>query len=186
MEKPAKKTTRKKKAPATAQATPTEAADEQATTGRPVTPWQEMDRLFDEFLERRWPSMQRPEWARMPDWPKLDRLTGLLGERVPSVDVVDHDGEIVVRAEVPGVEKDDLDVSISDRTLTIKGSTRSETKDESGDYYRQEIKTGSFGRSVLLPADVDASKAKASFKDGVVELTLPKLASSKRKKIKVS
>jgi HSP20 family protein len=104
----------------------------------------------------------------------------------PSVDIVDRKKEVVVRAEVPGINSDDLDVSIVDRTLTIKGSSRQEEKKEEDDYFRHEIRSGTFSRSILLPTDVNASKAKASFKDGVVELHLPKVRASKRHKISVT
>jgi HSP20 family protein len=104
---------------------------------------------------------------------------------MPKVDVVERDNEIVVRAEVPGVDKKDLDVSVSDNAVTIKGSTRHEEKEEKGDYYHHEISTGTFSRMVSLPANVDGSKAKADFKDGVLELTIPKVGQSKRHSIKL-
>ena len=98
---------------------------------------------------------------------------------------MDRAKEVVVRAEVPGVDKKDLDVSIADRTLTIRGSSRQEETKEEDDFFRREIRSGMFSRSVLLPADVNASKAKAKFKGGVVELRLPKVRASKRHQISV-
>lgn len=150
-----------------------------------LVPWPDVERLFEDFMQRRWLHPRRWEWPRLEGVPGLPDLPSLLEQRAPSVDVVDRDNEIVVRAEVPGVEKKDLDVSITNRTLTIKGSTRTEQKQEKGDYFRQEIRTGSMSRTVTLPADVDASKAKAELKDGVVELTLPKKPSAKRQKIEL-
>jgi HSP20 family protein len=88
-------------------------------------------------------------------------------------------------AEIPGVEKKDLDVSLSDSVVTIKGSTSHEGKEEKGDYHRSEISSGSFFRTLTLPADVDGAKAKATFKNGVLELVLPKLAYSRRRSILV-
>ena len=88
-------------------------------------------------------------------------------------------------AEVPGVEKDDLDVSVSDNSVTIKGETKREEKEENADYYRCEISRGSFARTVLLPSDVDTGKTKAKFKDGILELTLPKIKKTKRRTIKI-
>lgn len=90
-----------------------------------------------------------------------------------------------MRAEVPGVKKEDLDVSTTDNTVTIKGSTRHEEKEEKGDYYRSEITRGSFSRTVALPSEVDSAKAKARYKDGILELTLPKVNKSKRRTVKV-
>jgi HSP20 family protein len=104
---------------------------------------------------------------------------------MPKVDVIDRDEEVVVRAEVPGVEKDDLEVSVSDNTVTIKGETKHEQKEEKGNYFRSEISRGSFTRTVTLPGVVDTDKAKASFKDGVLELTMPKGEKARRRTVKV-
>jgi len=101
------------------------------------------------------------------------------------VDVIDRDDEVVVRAEVPGVEKDDLDVSVSDNAVTIKGETKREEKEEKGDYYRCEISRGTFARTVVLPDYVDSDSVKAKFEDGVLELTLPKVEKVKRRSIKI-
>jgi len=105
--------------------------------------------------------------------------------RLPRVDVIDRDAEILVRAEIPGVSKDDLEVSMNHGTVTIKGSVKRESKKEEGDYYRCEISHGSFSRTVALPAEVEGDRAKATFKDGVLELLLPKRETSKRHSIKV-
>jgi HSP20 family protein len=136
--------------------------------------------VFDDFLQRRWLHPFRREWPRWGD------LSGVLEQMAPSVDVVDRKKEVVVRAEVPGIDREDLDVSIVDRTLTIKGSSRHEEKKEEDDYFHHEIRSGTFSRSILLPADVNAAKAKASFKDGVVELHLPKVRASKRHKLSLT
>jgi HSP20 family protein len=105
--------------------------------------------------------------------------------RAPAVDVVERDEEVVVRAEVPGVEKKDVDVSITASSVTIKGETRREEKEEKGEYYRCEISRGAFSRTVSLPASVDPDKAKASFKDGILEITLPKVEKAKRRTLKL-
>ena len=98
---------------------------------------------------------------------------------------MDKEEVVIVRAEVPGMKKEDLEVSVTDNTVTIRGSTKHEEKTEEGEYYRCEISRGEFSRTVGLPAEVDGDKAKATFKDGVLELTLPKVAVSKRRSIKV-
>jgi HSP20 family protein len=104
---------------------------------------------------------------------------------MPKVDVVDHETEVVVKAELPGVQKDDIDVSVTDNSVTIKGSTSHEEKEEKGNYYRREISRGSFSRTVALPSDVDADKARASFNDGILVLTIPKMEKSHRKSVTV-
>lgn len=101
------------------------------------------------------------------------------------VDVIDREKEIFVRAELPGVEKDDIDITIDDQQVTIKASTSHEEKEEEGEYYRHEISRGEYRRNFVLPTKVNSDKAKTTFKDGVMKLTLPKSEPSKRKKIKV-
>lgn len=144
-------------------------------------PLSEAEQLFERVLGRRWPSLMR--WH---DFPLLSGRFEDLTLRMPNVDVIDRDTEIVVRAEVPGIDKKDLDISLSDNLLTIKGHTQTEKKEEKGDYHRQEISSASFARSVTLPAAVDASKANAALKDGVLEISLPKLESSKRRNISIA
>ncbi len=156
---------------------------ERATPGRALAPFDEMDRMFDRLFgdvwSRQWLRPGRREW---PSW--AAEMAPFEG-RVPRVDVIDREDEVLVKAELPGVDKDDVDVSMSGNTLTIKGSTKREEKEEKGDYYRCEISTGSFARTLTLPTDVDGEKAKAKFEDGVLELTLPKIEGAKRRSIKI-
>jgi HSP20 family protein len=98
---------------------------------------------------------------------------------------MDRDKEVVVRAKLPGVEKDDLDISLTDDSVTIKASTRQESDEEEGDYHHREISRGSFSRTIALPASVQGDQAKAQFKDGILELTLSKAVPAKRHSIKV-
>ena len=86
---------------------------------------------------------------------------------------------------MPGVNKDDLDISLTENTITIQGSSDRQEKEEKGNYYRCEISRGTFSRSVVLPSDVDEEKAKAVFKDGMLEVTLPKVEKSKRRSIQI-
>jgi len=153
-----------------------EVAVEREAPSRMLSPFEEMDRMMESFFPRRW--MQPFRWE-MPHFPELAEL------KMPKVDIIDRDTEIVVRAELPGVAKDDIDLSITDNTVTIKATTSHEEKEEKGNYYRCEISRGSFSRTVALPGDVDADNAKASFNDGILELTMPKLEKSHRKNITV-
>ena len=146
---------------------------------RALSPYEEMERMFENYFPRGWMRPFRTEW---PSW---GELTAPLEARMPKVDVIDRDEEIVVRAEIPGIEKDDLDISVSDNLLTIKGETKHEEKEEKGEYYRCEISRGTFSRTVALPSDVDSEGGKAKFKDGVLELTLPKIEKTKRRSIKI-
>lgn len=141
---------------------------QRATPARALSPFEDMERMFENAWMRPW------SWK----WP--GRLAPPFEGRMPSVDVIDRDDEVLVRAALPGVEKKDLDVSMSDNEITIKGTTSREEKEEKGEYYRHEISRGSFTRTVTLPAMIDSEKAKAEFKDGLLEIHLPKLERSKR------
>ena len=147
----------------------------QKTPARLISPLESMDRMFDDFFGRGWLRPFRRDWLAFPE----------LDISMPKVDVIDRDEEVVVRAEVPAVKKEDIEVSISGNTVTIKGETKHEEKEKTGDYYRSEISRGAFSRMVSLPAEVDESKARASLKDGVLELTLPKVEKARRRTIKV-
>jgi HSP20 family protein len=152
----------------------------QKAPAREFDVFRDMERMFDDFMSRGW---LRP-WRF--DWPMLGEATRrVLETRAPSVDVIDGDREVTIKAELPGVDKKDLEVTATDDAVTIKGSTRREEKEEKGDYYRHEITRGSFSRTVSLPAVVDGSKAKATFKDGMLELVLPKVEERKRRTIAV-
>ncbi|MDH4189170.1 MAG: Hsp20/alpha crystallin family protein, partial [Betaproteobacteria bacterium] len=105
--------------------------------------------------------------------------------RIPRMDVLDGEDSVVIRAEVPGVEKKDLEISVNDTSVTIKGKIMREAKEEKADYYRCEIGGGEFIRSLGLPCAVDASKASAHLKDGMLELTLPKIEKAKRLRVKI-
>ena len=132
----------------------------------------EFDNFFDDFLSRKWPRL-------------LDFGYPATFERgFPRVDIIDHDNEIEVQAALPGVKKDDLDVTISNQTITIRASTKEEKKEE-GKYFRREITRGEFQRTLSLPENVDDEHAKASFKDGLLKVIIPKTEKGKRKTIEI-
>ena len=133
-------------------------------------PIAEMERAFDRFFGHRWP---------------LDNLYQIEGLRMPSLDVVDREAEVLVRVEIPGIDKKDINVSLTDSVLTIKGQTSKEEKEEKGDYYRNEISSASFARSITVPTNVDITKSVANLKDGILEIKLPKAESSQRRNITV-
>ena len=143
-------------------------------------PLAEAERLFDKFILRNW---MRPVGWNWPMWGGL----GEAGEnlRMPQLDVINRDKDVLVRVEVPGVEKKDIDVSIVDNTLSIKGCVSREKKEESKDYFRCEIAQGNFSRSLSLPAGIDPAKIAASLKDGVLEVVLPKEEGAQRRPIEV-
>lgn len=166
-------TTRAKQSKSTKPAkTQKKAVDKPKSTS--LSPFEEMDLLFDRlsrnFLQR---------W----NWPRLGDLEFPFELKAPKVDVIDRSKEVVIRAEIPGVDKDDLEVSVTENSLTIKGQTRREVDKEEGDYHRREISTGSFQRTLALPMDVEAEKCKASFKDGLLELVFPKTPAKSSRKV---
>lgn len=103
-----------------------------------------------------------------------------------TVDVYQTDDEIVIKSTIAGVTADDIDVSITNEMVTIKGNRKHEEKVKESDYYYQELYWGSFSRSIILPEEIDADSAKASMKNGVLTLRLPKLSKNKTKKVRVT
>ncbi len=105
----------------------------------------------------------------------------------PRLDVVERDNEFVVKAEMPGMKKDDIEVSLENGVLTITAETKSETEEKEGDrVIRQERRYGQYLRSLRLGKEIDEKKVKASYKDGILELILPKAEEVKPKKIAVN
>ena len=151
----------------------------QAKPIQTLSRYEEFDRLFDDFISRNWLSPFRF------DWPTKDIFRTSLETKLPKVDVIDRDSEIVIRCEVPGVDKKDLEITMTERTVAIKGEARHEQKEEKGNYFRHEISRGSFSRTVSLPCDVDSEKTKSTFKDGLLELIAPKTKAVKRHTVKL-
>jgi HSP20 family protein len=133
----------------------------------------QVNRLFDDFWGESWLE-PRQEARGSGFWPQID--------------VTETDNEIKVCAEIPGVDPQDIDVSVEDGALTIKGEKRYEREEDEKGQYRMERCYGAFERSIALPAEVDESEAKAEFKQGVLKLSLPKRpqATSRRKRITVT
>ncbi len=130
------------------------------------------DRMFEEFFPRGW---MRPFRFGHGSWAE-----DVYGGRTPRIDIIDHEDDLLVRAELPGVEKKDLDVSLTEDTVTIKAKSRHEEQEEDERYYRHEIVGGEFSRTLSLPCRVKGDETKARFVGGVLELTLPKLEKTER------
>lgn len=103
----------------------------------------------------------------------------------PRVDVAEGEKAVEITAELPGMDENDIDVSISEGLLTIKGEKKMEREDRDKDYYRVERSYGAFTRTIPIPEYVDLDKAEASFKKGVLKITLPKLPEAVEKKRKI-
>jgi len=155
----------------------------EAVPRREIDIFDEMDRMFDTMFHHGWHGgWLRPFREVWPQWAKLDETFDV---GTPRVDVIDRDKEMLVRAEVPGVDKKDLHLDLTERHLCIKGERRREETKEEGELVRSEIARGTFSRTILLPEDLDFDKAKADFKDGILEIHLPKTHKTERRHIKV-
>lgn len=104
----------------------------------------------------------------------------------PAAEVAESDGEVTVKMAIPGVEKEQIQISVDDRTLTVRGEVKKETEEKKKNFYRQEIRYGSFQRALSLPCEVDGAKAKADLKNGMLKIVMPKSQQPKAQKISVS
>jgi len=135
------------------------------------------DRMVEEFWRRPFPSLLRPERL----WPSdMDMMA-----RMPAVDVYEDKDTVVIKAETPGLAKEDITVQVTDSTLTIKGEKKRDEEIKEDDYSCCERSFGAFTRAVTLPCEVKADQVKASFKNGVLEVRLPKTEDAKQKAITV-
>lgn len=150
-------------------------------SGWGLRPWREfdelrreMDRLFEDFFGRRaFPTRRRKEAIEERVW-------------TPSVEVFDKKDKLVVRAELPGVEKKDVKVTVEGDVLTIKGERKAKEEVKDEDYYACEMCYGAFSRSIYLPVKVESTKIQANFKNGILEITLPKAKEAKPKEIEIT
>ncbi|HEX9245875.1 MAG TPA: Hsp20/alpha crystallin family protein [bacterium] len=115
-----------------------------------------MDRMLDEFLTR---------------GPGRDRAAL---EWEPAVEMFETDQDVVVRAEMPNIDPKKVDVTVADGALTLRGETRHEEEQKGRNYYRRELRAGAFTRTLPLPTEVKSAEAKATYKDGVLEVKIPK------------
>lgn len=107
------------------------------------------------------------------------------GSWTPVVDIRETDNSYEIKADLPGVKKEDISIDIGDNTLTISGERKFEEQEKKKDYIRIERSYGSFSRSFALPQNVDSAKIKAKYKEGILDLTLPKKEEAKPKKINI-
>jgi HSP20 family protein len=128
-----------------------------------------MDRLFDEGFSR--------PWRLMPAPAELEATFPL--------EVSETEDAIEVKGSLPGVKPEDVEISVANGVLTVKAEHRETTEDKKRDFYRREIRYGSFHRAISLPVSVDADKAEARFENGLLHLTLPKAEAIRPKQIKI-
>ena len=142
-----------------------------------LVPFRSRNELVDPF--RRMDELMRRAWGDFPFGGALENEFGT--EWVPSVDISETEKEITVKAEIPGMEKKDIEISLDEGHLIIKGEKRGETEETGKHFHRVERTYGSFYRSLELPAVVEKDKIDATYKDGVLTVVLPKSAEAKQK-----
>jgi HSP20 family protein len=131
-----------------------------------------MNRIFDEAF-RGIPSGGEEEWALGGAW-------------APAVDIYEHEGNLVLQAELPGVDPKHVDVRVENNVLTLRGERKFDSEVKREQYHRVERAYGTFSRSFTLPSVVDTGKIKAEFKDGVLRVTLPQREEAKPKQIQIA
>ncbi|TCO89113.1 heat shock protein Hsp20 [Chthoniobacter flavus] len=141
-----------------------------------VPNWSSSDRL----------ASLRDEVNRLFDfsWPSRD--SGLFSGWSPALDVFDDKDNLVVKVELPGLNKDEINISLDKGVLTVSGERKQEHESKEGESFRSERYFGKFHRSVTLPATVDSTKVSASYKDGILTVDLPKAEEAKPKQIAVN
>lgn len=143
---------------------------------------QEVDRIFEDFTRG---FGRFPLGRRMLDLEPLARFEGGASFAAPAIDVVEKDNEYAISAELPGLDEKDVDVSVSEDMLTIKGEKKEEKEEKAKNYYLSERRYGSFQRTFQLPPGVDAERIEANFQKGVLRVTLPKTPEARRKEKKI-
>ncbi len=138
---------------------------------RMYSPWREMARMRRDMNRLLAAPSRWPAWGTAPSYPAMNVWT-------------DQDG-VVVSAELPGVDPQELDISVQNDTLTVRGSRAPDEVPEGGTYHRRERGSGSFTRSLQLPFQVESDKVQASYQKGVLNIALPRAEADKPKKITV-
>ena len=132
-----------------------------------------MNRLFDESFRGLGRSGSEDDWALGGTW-------------APAVDIYHHDGSIVLKAEVPGMDPKDVDIRVENNVLTLRGERKLDSDVKKENYHRVERAYGTFTRSFTLPSVVDTEKIKAEYRDGVLRVSLPTKEEAKPKQISIS
>jgi HSP20 family protein len=138
--------------------------------------WSSFDRL----------ASLRDEFNRLFDWTAPSRDSGLFSGWSPALDVYDGKDHLVVKVELPGMKKEEIEISLHDGTLTVAGERKVEHEEKDGQSFRSERYFGKFQRSLSLPTTVDPNNVKASYKDGILTVELAKAEEAKPKQIEVS
>jgi len=132
--------------------------------------WQETSSLFDDFLND----------TLTPSFPRISE------NWLPAVDVLEKDGNLILRAEIPGINEKDIDLKLEGNVLTLKGEKRQESQEKRDSYHRMESYYGSFSRSFTLPESADRDQIKADYKNGILTITIPQKPEVRPREIPVA
>lgn len=156
-----------------------------STKEQSLSPFDDL-RSHIQDLEQRFENLFSMGLLKTPkfSWPEWSGFESLKVES-PKVDIIDQKTSLLVRAELPGMKKENIDISVSDTSVTLTGESKEEQKEEKDNYYRREISSKSFSRTLSLPCEVQSKDAKASFENGVLQITLPKAEKAKAQSLKI-
>jgi len=140
---------------------------------------QNVERMFEDLWARPWRSLMDFGWPRHRHlWTDLEATS-------PAIEISEDKNDVLVKAELPGMKKEDLEINVEERLLTIRGEKKKEEERKGEGYFYSERSYGAFERCIEIPRDVQSDKAHATFKDGVLEVRLPKTEEAKRKEVKI-
>lgn len=143
---------------------------------KPARTWPETESIFDRFLE--------DFYSDHASFPSLSRER--FGDAIPSVDVLEKNGSLIFKVELPGMDENDIQLHLEGNMLTIKGERKLEKEEDRKDYHRMESFYGSFARSFTLPDTVDVDKVKAEYKNGILQIMVPQRPDAKARAIPIS
>ena len=144
---------------------------------RPMRELERMEREMDKMFDR----MSSP----FASFWEPERAMGTTERGLPAIESHVEDGNLIVKADLPGIDPKEVSISVMGNQLTIEGERKHEKKEEKGDYFYREVAYGKFSRTMTLPAGVDADKVKASYKDGVLQITMPTPKEMASKRIQI-
>lgn len=158
--------------------------ERKAGAGRALRPFTHgMDEFFDEYFPRRWmEGLMEPYFGKRPFLTETEELFDV----IPKVDILDRGDTLVVRAEMPGVKREDLDITIAGDRLMIEAKRELDEEEKTDEFFRHEMAYGRLYRTVHLPVEVVGDEAKAELKEGVLEMILPKVEATTPFKVKVA
>ena len=164
----------------------TESTELKSEKNQSLNPFSDL-RLHLHELEKRFDDMRNSRFFHplKLDWPEWSGFEALSTDS-PKMDIIDQDTKVLVRAEIPGVKKEDINISLTANTITLMSKSVEEKEEKSKDnYYRRETMSKSFSRTLKLPCDVETNNARATFEDGILEVLIPKTEKEKNQSVTI-